>query len=139
MPLRYAVEERHPTIKTGPHSREYIPVTREVAESYERGCYALFNEEGEQCSPWAILQQRPLPPKPNPRTEKVKDAIMQTLSIGDYVAFNSSTAAGALNIGKIVAFTPKQVRVLRLCMSAGSEKYIPEQGLIRLPESLWLG
>lgn len=139
MPLQYSIEEPHPTIKTGPGSREYFIVAKEVAETHDRGCYALFNDEGEKVSPWSLISKKMYPMKASTRTS-VKDAIQQTITEGDYVGYNNSGGMSSISIGKVVGFTDKQVRVVAMSTyPSGSAKLMYENCLIRLPESFWTG
>jgi hypothetical protein len=139
MPLQYAIEEKHPTIKHGPGSREYFIVSHEIAETNDNGCYALFNDEGEQVSHWSSLHRKQYPQKPSTRSF-VKDSMKQTVVEGDYVGYNNSGGMSPIVVGKVVGFTNKQVRVLRMGMNAiDSPTLMYESSLIKLPESFWHG
>lgn len=139
MPLQYAIGEKHPEIKTGPGSVEYFLVEPEVAETHDEGFYALFNDEGEKVSPWCRINRQLYPEKPSTRKD-VKDAIMQTLTEGDYVAYNSEGGVSSMRIGRVTGFTNKQVRVLPMSTYASaSSKLMYESAVIKLPESFWHG
>lgn len=139
MPLQFAIAERHPVIKVGPGSREYFLVTKESAETHEEGCYALFNDEGEQVSHWDSLHKKVYPVKSSTRFE-VKDSMKQTLVEGDYVGYNNSGGMSPIVVGKVVGFTDKQVRVMAMSTNKmNSSKLMYENCLIRLPESFWHG
>jgi hypothetical protein len=139
MPLQYSIQEKHPTIKHGPGSVEYVPVPREVAETHDEGCFALFNDEGEKVSNWCLISRKIYPDKASTRTN-VKDAIMQPLTEGDYVAYNNSGGISPMSIGKVTGFTNKQVRVLPMNTNrTASSKLMYESAVIKLPESFWHG
>lgn len=139
MPKQYAIEEKNPEIRSGPGSVEYFMVEREVAETHDDGCYALFNDEGEKVSPWCRLNRKLYPEKASTR-KSVKDAIMQTLTEGDYVAYNSEGGVSPMRIGLVSGFTNKQVRVLPMnTYSSASSKLLYETALVKLPESFWYG
>jgi len=139
MPLQYSIQEPHPTIKHGPGSSEFFLVPQDIAETHDKGCFALFNDEGEQVSPWCLIDRKIDPEKASTRTS-VKDAIMQTLVEGDYVGYNSSGGTSAISIGRVTGFTNKQVRVLAMSTyPITSSKLMYENSLIKLPESFWTG
>lgn len=137
MPLQYSVKENHPEIKTGPNAALYIPVPKEIAETHENGHYALFNDEGEKVSNWCLLQRKIGDFKPGLRNE-AKDGIKQTIKVGDYVAHGDGFMSDPLQIGKVIGFTPKSVRVLSMgSYPIASAKLYSDWSLIRLPETLW--
>lgn len=139
MPKQYAIGEKNPAIKAGPGSVEYFIVGQEIAETHEEGFYALFNDEGEKVSPWCRLNRKLYPDKPSTR-KNVKDAIMQTLVEGDYVAYNNEGGVSPMRIGQVTGFTNKQVRVLPMnTYSSAASKLMYESALIKLPESFWHG
>lgn len=139
MPIQYAVQESVPEIPAGPGSVAYHIVPLEVAETHEYGCYALFNDDGEQVSPWCILVQKGLDNIRPDKRESAKDRVMQTITVGDYVAY-SDGGNSPMSIGKVIGFTNKQVRILPMSMyphSSGRLMY--ESSVIRLPEPFWHG
>jgi hypothetical protein len=139
MPLQYSIKDKHPTITSGPDSVVYLPAPKEVAESHEDGCYALSNMDGERVSPWAYINIITEPEKRSFRTE-VKDALKHPLSIGDYVGYNANNVNSPITIGKVLGFTNKQVRVMKI--DSYKRQYSElryESSLIRLPEEYWTG
>lgn len=137
MPLQYAIAEKHPEVKSGPGSVEYFVVDKEIAETHEEGHYALFNDDLEQVSVWCRLNRRISPDKASTR-QSVKDAIMQTVVVGDYVAFNKEGGVSPMRIGQVTGFTNKQVRVLKMGTYPYTNSILMyESAIVKLPESLW--
>lgn len=136
MPLQYSIEEQNPAVKYHP---EYYIVPQEVAETNEHGCYALFNNDGEKVSPWCLINRKVITEKASTRNS-VKDAIEQTVTVGDYVGYNNSGGNSPISIGRVVGFTNKQVRVLAMSTyHSAYSKLMYESSLIKLPEEFWTG
>lgn len=139
MPVQYSIMESNPDIKNGPGSVEFHIVPEEIAITHDRGCYALFNDDGEKVSNWCLLGRKVSPEKPSTRAS-VKDSIQQTVVVGDYVGYNNSGGTSPISVGKITGFTNKQVRVLSMSTRhVGSSRLMYESSVIKLPESLWTG
>lgn len=126
MPLKYAIQEIIPVddLRPGeeiePWNSEtvYHPVPQEIAENNEdNGFFCLVNNLGEEVSPWIPLNMeftkktvealRTMKSKGGPH----KDIMGEELAIGDFVALGRNDNA-ELEVGKIVAFTDKKIRVL---------------------------
>jgi hypothetical protein len=126
MPLKYAIQEiipaddlrRDEEIAHWNSETVYHPVSQDVAETdEENGYFSLVNNKGAKVSPWIPLKteytKRTLE---SLRTIKSKGAPLQDmmdeeLAIGDFVALSNKDNA-ELEVGKVVAFTEKKVRVL---------------------------
>lgn len=124
MTYQYALEEIVPLPTTPPGNINrwnsqliYHPVPKEVAETHEQGAFSLVNYYGEQVTPWILMNDR--------QAERVakaikaakssasphKDILGEELAVGDYVVVTHMETAD-LQIGKVLAFTDKKVRVL---------------------------
>jgi hypothetical protein len=126
MPLQYAIQEiipfddLRPDEEIEPWNSEtvYHSVPQEFAENdEENGYFCLANNKGERVSPWIPLNReltkrtmeslRTMKSKGAPH----KDIMGEELAIGDFVALGQNENA-ELDVGKVVAFTDKKVRIL---------------------------
>ena len=126
MPLKYAIEEivpvrdLRPEEEIAPWNSEtvYNQVPQDIAENdEENGVFCLVNNKGEEVSQWIPLNHestrrtvealRETKSKGSPH----KDIAGEELAIGDFVATANNVNA-ELDVGKVVAFTDKKVRVL---------------------------
>jgi hypothetical protein len=124
MPLQYAIEEIVPRASTPLDNIHrwnsdlvYHPVPQIVAETSENGVVSLVTHNGDQVGSWTFLNGK--------QAEKVakevraakssapphKDILGEELAVGDYVAMTHMETAD-LNVGKVLAFTEKKVRIL---------------------------
>lgn len=125
MPLQFALEEIVPT-KTTPKDNinrwnsdlVYHPVAQDIAETDDAGAFSIVNYYGKQVTPWILLNsevaqklQRSVDSAKN-TGKPHQDFLGEELAIGDYVALSHMETA-ELNVGKVIAFTDKKIRVLR--------------------------
>lgn len=126
MPLKYAIQEIIPVhdLRPGEEIADwnsetvYHPAPQEAAETdEENGYFCLVNNQGKEVSAWIPLNNaitkktieslRTMKSKGAPH----KDIMGEELAIGDFVALGQNENA-ELDVGKVVAFTDKKVRVL---------------------------
>lgn len=123
MPLQYAIQQylpRRELINNEILSRWnsdviYHPTTQHVAEADDaNGVFCLTNNEGEEITKWTRIRQSWVD-KTMELVKKTnslhKDVLGEQLNIGDYVA-HSSADKQELSIGKVIAFTSQQVRIM---------------------------
>lgn len=128
MPIQYAVLELIPNEGIAPEDANhwnsesiYHPTPQEVAESSDRGVFALVNTAGnEQVTAWINIEclkeiEDVIKSKKNnkPPLEPHTDILGNVLEVGDFVSY-SDIESPRLFIGIVVSFTNKKVRIAQL-------------------------
>lgn len=119
MPYIYAIEQKVYRDGIPPkadewksYKCEYHPVTKEMAETHEDGCYKLVSNYGQDVIAWHHF----FPELRVDDTTKVGtgkplcDAIGIELAGGDFVMVSDSKSA-TMEIAEVVNFTPQKIRV----------------------------
>jgi hypothetical protein len=90
----------------------YHPVTEEIAEVHEEGCFKLVNNAGQDMTRWSWFypELRAADTTKVGTGKPLKDAIGTDLVAGDFVMVSRGKST-TLKIQEVVGFTPQKIRV----------------------------
>lgn len=116
---------------------EYIPVSQEVAEVHDDGCYKLISNAGQEMTSWMnfFMTYREADTTRIGTGKPLKDAIGLELAGGDFVMVSDGKYT-TLKIQEVVNFTPKKIRVRSVNgFGMGNPKYPSD--LVKIDKSLF--
>ena len=146
MPFQYSVRELvpRPDTPTGEiHERNsdkvFHPTSQEIAETHEDGHFCVTKNNGDQITLWMKLHghhadavAKTMKSMKDSGTLHL-DALQERLNVGDYVTLALNPAE--LSVAKVLAFTPKQVKLLVYGRSYDTTSKIPS-GLVKIHPSI---
>lgn len=146
MPFQYSVRELTPRPDTPMgeiteynSDRVFHLTSQEIAETHEDGHFCLLKNNGDQLTCWMKLHGNHADALAN-TLKAMKDsgtmhldALQERLNVGDYVTLALNPAE--MSVAKVLAFTPKQVKLLVYGRSYGTAYKIPS-GLVKIHQTI---